>query len=368
MSSPSGYGLSAAPSSSNSMPVPVLDYLPPRPRQYRPRIGLIGAGGISEYHLRAYRACGWEVVAICDRTLAKAEQRAAEFYPEARCTTRYEELLNDAGIDVIDCTPHPEDRVLVVEEALLAGKHVLSQKPFVLDLAEGERLQAMARRLGVKLAVNHNGRWAPHFSAMRAAVQAGLIGQVGTLDCVLHWDHTWTAGTAFEEIEELVLFDFGIHWFDIATVLMGGELPVQVHALQSQLPYQRVRPPFAASVQAEYASGAQVRLCFNAHVKHGQEDRTVLAGSAGTLVASGPGLNEQRLWLHTAAGQCEIPLQGCWFENGFQGSMGELLCAIEEGREPQNSAESALLSLQFCLGAVALAKPQLPDISEGYVA
>jgi predicted dehydrogenase len=351
----SGYGISELAELGELAP-PELDYLPPRPKSYQPRIGLIGAGGISEYHLRAYRKMGWDVAAICDRSVGKAEQRALDFFPEAKVTTQLQDLLEDSSIDVLDCTPHPHDRVFLIEEALQAGKHVLSQKPFVLDLAEGERLARMADRLGLKLAINHNGRWAPHFSVMRAAVASRLLGRVGTLDCVLHWDHTWTAGTAFEEIEELVLFDFGIHWFDIATQLMGGRQPVTMQAMHSRLPYQQVKPPFAASVIAAYEDGAQVRFNFNAHVKHGQEDRTVLAGEKGTLVAYGPGLNDQRLEWFSEAGRCHIPLEGCWFENGFQGAMGELLCAIEEDRQPNNSAWSALASLEFCFRALRLVR------------
>ena len=350
----SHYGLSDI-AAAQSFTAPVLDYLPPVPRRYRPRIGLIGAGGISEYHLRAYQKAGWEVAAICDRTLAKAAARAREFCPEARVTSDYRELLALPDIDVIDATPHPAARLLIIEEALLAGKHLLSQKPFVLDLAEGERLAALAERLGLRLAVNHNGRWAPHFSYMAAAVRAGLIGEVASIDFILHWDHTWTAGTGFEEMQHLLLLDFGIHWFDIATVFMRGEPPTRVYASERRTSFQKMRPPFLASVIADYASGAQVRFNFNAHVQHGQQDSTIIAGSHGTLRASGPGLNEQRLWLHTAQGEAEVPLQGCWFDNGFAGSMGELLCAIEDQREPGNSARSSLASLRFCMAALASA-------------
>jgi predicted dehydrogenase len=348
----SGYGLSQG-SPGGTGAAPELRTSPPIPRHYFPNIGLVGAGGIAEYHLRAYRAMGLQVATICDRTLAKAEQRAAEFYPAAKVTTRLEDILEDPDIEVVDLTPHPEDRVFMIEAALLAGKHVLSQKPFVLDLAEGERLVAMARARGLQLAVNHNGRFAPHFAGMMDAVRSGLLGRVGTLDCLLHWDHTWTAGTRFEEIEELVLFDFGIHWFDFATCIMGGRLPVEIQARHSRLPYQTVKPPFAASVLALYDDGSQVRFNFNAHVSYGQEDRTVLCGERGTLVAHGPSLNQQLLHWHDASGSCEVPLEGCWFESGFQGTMGELLCAIEEGRSPSNSAESALRSLRFCLDALS---------------
>ncbi len=350
MSDSSGYGLSGA-TEAAKMIAPVLDYLPPGPRHYQPRIGLIGAGGISEYHLRAYQRRGWAVAGIADRTLAKAQARADAFAPGAFVTADYRELLARPEIDVIDATPHVRDRLPIVEAALLAGKHVLSQKPFTDDLAEGRRLVALAAEKNLRLAVNQNGRWAPHFSYLAAAVRAGLIGQVASIDFVLHWDHTWTAGTPFEEMKHLLLADFGIHWFDIATVLMGGALPEKVYASVRRTGFQAMKPPFLAAVIADYP-GAQVRLNFNAHVVYGQEDRTLIAGSHGTLRASGPGLNEQKAWLWTAQGEAEIPLRGCWFDNGFEGTMGELLCAIEENREPANSAASSLAGLAFCQAAV----------------
>jgi predicted dehydrogenase len=354
----SSYGLSDA-GPTDTMEAPKLDYRPPGPRAFRPRIGLIGAGGISEYHLRAYQRRGWEVVAIADRTLAKAEERALAFAPGAFVTTDYRAVLERSDIDVIDATPHPEARLPVIEAALHAGKHVLSQKPFVLDLNEGDRLVQLADAMGCKLAVNQNGRWAPHFSCLSAALKAGLLGHVASIDFVLHWDHTWTAGTSFEEIKHLLLFDFGVHWFDIATVFMGGALPDRVYASVQRTTFQTMKPPFLASVIADYA-GAQVRFNFNAHVKHGQEDRTIIAGSKGTMRASGPGLNEQRVWLWTDAGTCEVTLEGSWFESGFEGAMGELLCAIEDDREPAHSARENLKSLRFCHAALRSADSQQP--------
>ena len=110
------------------VPAPELPYLPPAPKRYRPRIGVIGAGGIAASHLDAYRAAGWDVAAICNRTRSKAKARAAVFAPRARVTDRYEDVLSDPDIDVVDITPHPADRTAIIEAALKAGKHVLSQK------------------------------------------------------------------------------------------------------------------------------------------------------------------------------------------------------------------------------------------------
>lgn len=349
----SSYGLSGA-GSGGAMAAPVLPYLPPRPRRYRPKIALIGCGGISEYHLRAYREMGLNVVALCDREAARAEKRRAEFFPEAEAFVDFRDVLRRNDIEVVDVALHPAVRVEVIEEALQAKKHVLSQKPFVLDLAVGERLVALAEVQGVKLAVNQNGRWAPHFSYMAAAIHAGVIGDVASVDFTLQWDHTWTAGTPFEEIHHLVLFDFGIHWFDMTARFMRGQRAERVTASVRRTSFQKMKPPILAHVMIDYPD-AQVRLNFNGHVRYGQEDRTVVCGSSGTLRSYGPSLSEQTVTLHTAEGQATVPLEGTWFASGFQGAMGELLCAIEQNREPSHSARNNLESLALCFAALASA-------------
>ncbi len=58
------------------------------------------------------------------------------------------------------------------------------------DLDVGERLVALAAEHDVKLAVNQNGRWAPPFSYLTAAVRSGLIGEVASVDFTLQCDHT----------------------------------------------------------------------------------------------------------------------------------------------------------------------------------
>jgi predicted dehydrogenase len=349
----SGYGLADV-AAAGIATAPSLAYLPPHPRAYRPKLALIGCGGISEYHLRAYRSLGLDVVVLCDHSRDRAERRRVEFYPEASVTTDWRDVLRRDDVAIVDIATHPHERVALIEAALHAGKHVLSQKPFVLDLDVGERLVALAAEKGLRLAVNLNGRWAPHFSYLAAAVQAGVIGDVASIDFTLQWDHTWTTGTAFEQMHHLVLFDFGIHWFDATARLMHGRTPQQVTASVARTAFQQMKPPILAQVAIDYAD-AQVRLAFNGHVKHGQEDRTVICGSRGTLRSFGPSLSEQTIVLHTADGEARPALEGTWFLNGFQGAMAELVCAIEDGREPTHNARDNLASLALCFAALASA-------------
>ncbi|MBL9212228.1 MAG: Gfo/Idh/MocA family oxidoreductase, partial [Opitutaceae bacterium] len=114
--SSSGYGLSHAISGA-TIQAPVLPYLPPRPKSYRPKIGLVGCGGIAEYHLRAYREMGLEVVVLCDRDGARAAQRRAEFFPGAEVTTDYRDVLRRSEVEVVDLALHPIERVEVIEAA-----------------------------------------------------------------------------------------------------------------------------------------------------------------------------------------------------------------------------------------------------------
>jgi len=348
--SDNSYGLANA-GEAVEITAPDLAYQPPRPKDYAPKIGLIGCGGITSYHLDAYKALNQRVVAFCDTDQKKATERRDTYNPAGTIHTDYRDVLSQDDIEVVDVATHPETRIPILEAAIDAGKHILSQKPFVVDIETGKRLCDRADEKGVKIAVNQNGRWAPHFSYIMRAIEAGMIGEVGSIDCTMQWDHTWTRGTDFEQIHHLMLYDFGIHWFDIIVAMMGNRPPKSVYASVEHLGYQQMKPPFLASVVIDF-NGAQARLNLNGHVIHGQEDRTIVAGSTGTLRAFGPELNNQQVALWSEAGHAKPQLDGCWFESGFEGTMGELLCAIEEDRKPFNNARDNLDSLALCFAAM----------------
>jgi predicted dehydrogenase len=345
------YSLSAK-SPQASLSAPDLPYRPRDPEDYRPAIGMIACGGITETHCKAYTQAGYNVVALCDLIEERAKKRQAEFFPNATITTDYREVLARKEIAVVDIATHPRERLPLIEAALKAGKHVLSQKPFVLDLDQGERLVRLAEAQGVRLAVNQNGRWAPHFSYIRQAVKRGLIGDLMSLHLGVHWDHTWTQGTPFEKIYDLIFYDFAIHWFDIASHLLGDRKIHRVTASRSRAVGQTLRQPMLAQAMLEF-EGGQGSLVFDAHIKYGSWDHTFVGGTKGTLTSTGPDLRHQTVTLITADGAATPQLEGDWFPGGFHGTMGELLCAIAEDREPINSARENLRSLALCFAAIA---------------
>ena len=194
------------------------------------------------------------------------------------------------------------------EQAIDAGKHILSQKPFVTDLDFGMRIVEKAERKGVRLAVNQNGRWAPHWSWIRQAIAAGILGQVVSARTAVNWNHNWIAGSVFEDVHFIVLYDFGIHWFDIASCFMrersrfGSPRPPRWRRAR------RWSPPFSQAL-VEYEDG-QASILFDANTLFGEQDSTSLSGTKGSVRSVGPDLNIQSVTLATAEGLRGRSLRG----------------------------------------------------------
>ncbi len=352
----SEYALVAA--TAAEIPAPDLPYRPPMPRDRSVPIALVGAGGISGAHLDAYRAYGLNVVAVCSRSLARAEAKRNAFFPKARATDDFESVLKDPAICILDITTHPDVRVELMRRALAAGKHVLSQKPFVEELDVGRELVELAAAKGLRLAVNQNGRWAPHLAYLREAARQGLIGDVTGVHVEIRWNHGWIAGTAFEAVDDLILWDFGIHWFDFLSSVVGDRAR-SVFATAARAKGQTARPPLLAEVLVAL-EGGQASLVFDGSTPFGARDSTAVVGTKGVASSAGPDLGHQAVELATEAGVARPKLDGTWFNDGFAGAMGELMRAIEEGREPLNSARDNLASIRLCQSALRSVRSNRP--------
>jgi len=351
------YALVAKPAA--EAPAPDLPYRPPMPRDRRAAIALVGAGGISGAHLEAYARYGLNVVAISSRDLERARARRDAYFPQARITDDFASLLSDPAVSVLDLTAHAGARLDLMRRALSAGKHVLSQKPFVENLDDGRDLVELAARRNLKLAVNQNGRWAPHLAYIREAVRAGLVAEVTGVHVEIRWDHGWIAGTPFEAIDDLILWDFGIHWFDFLASIIGDRVR-SVYATAARAAGQTARPPLLAQALVAF-DGGQASLIFDGATGYGARDSTAVIGAKGVAFSQGPDLGHQVVELHTEAGVARPKLSGAWFNDGFAGAMGELLCAIEDDREPLNSARANLSSLRLCQAALRSVRTGAPE-------
>jgi predicted dehydrogenase len=300
------------------------------------------------------------VAALCDLDPRLAERRRVEYYPEAAVYADVEQLLS-AGVEVVDVATRPAERAAIIEQALAAGCHVLSQKPFATDLATARRLVAAADAQGVKLAVNQNGRWAPHWAYARRLIAAGALGAVRSVSLDFHWH--WTPST--EGLDErsaagfersaagFLLLDYGIHLFDFVHCLVGDAQPRVVATVVSQArTLDGGGVPGLASTIIDFGQ-SQAVVSMNATAKGFFGHGTRIVAERGVISAARDTPGSQSVVVRTASGDYSPRLEGAWVPDGFMGAMTELLAAIEEDREPEHSGRDNLATLELTLQAIA---------------
>ncbi|MDR6557672.1 putative dehydrogenase [Arthrobacter pascens] len=327
-------------------------------------VGLVGCGWVAGQHLRSYRAAGVNVVALCDSDIERAKAYREEFYPDAVVYRDEQAMLAHPGLEVVDIATHVAVRPQLVRQAVRAGKHVLSQKPFVEDLSEGLQLAREARDAGVILAVNQNGRWTPHFGALLACIGAGLIGDVVSADFFVAWPHDLFVEDkpAFAAMEDLVLYDFGAHWFDlIGTLVPEGAL--EVRAVTASRKGQSVPVPMQAHALIS-ADNFIASVGFRAAERYAESGTFRVSGTRGVITHEGLSLGGDSVVVSTDDGEARISVSNDWFGHGMIGAMRPLLIAIESGLEPFNSPASSLTGLSLCFAAIesaATGKAVTPD-------
>jgi predicted dehydrogenase len=152
------------------------------------RVGLIGWGFAGRtFHGPLLAATpGLQLAAVATRQHAVLQQDWQQHArlrgaPPPRVVADYEALARDPGVElVVIATPNTSHHPLA-RAALLAGKHVVVDKPFTVTLDEADDLVALARRQGRLLSVFHNRRWDGDFLSLRAAIAGGALGEVREL-------------------------------------------------------------------------------------------------------------------------------------------------------------------------------------------
>jgi predicted dehydrogenase len=331
----------------------VPDHRPSFPATYRPGIGIVGCGGIVKLaHLPAYTAYGVDVVGVYDPSADATRDLQERFPVVGRVFDSFDELLDDPRIEVVDVATHPAKRVELMQRVLRAGKHVLSQKPFALDVGVARELVSEAERRGLRIAVNQNGRWAPPWRIATLLVEQGAIGEVCAVTHLYEHDFDWTLGSWPDELEHFVIYDFSAHWIDISRCWLAGKTPVGVRALEYRNPAQpaEAKAPWGAWILIEYEDGstAAIRSIGSASDRSGNP--FWIHGREGTIrgsVRKGTDFVE----LERAGVVSRYRLEGEWIPDGFAGTMGELCSAIAEDREPFNSGRHNLLSVELTQAA-----------------
>ncbi|PLT34464.1 Gfo/Idh/MocA family protein [Bacillus sp. V5-8f] len=209
------------------------------------KVGVIGTGFIGPTHIEAIRRLGFvEVVGLAASSLEAAKEKAAELgIPKAYAD--YREMLQDDEIQVVhNCTPN-NLHFEINKEAILAGKHVLSEKPLAVSSEESAELLALAKEHKVVHGVNFNYRQYPIVKQLTAMVKHDQLGKVNLVhgsylqDWLLYeTDFNWRLAPEAGG-KSRAIADIGSHWCDTVQYVTGKKI-VEVFAdLVTVLPVRK---------------------------------------------------------------------------------------------------------------------------------
>ena len=321
------------------------------------RVGLIGAGDISHYHLLAWQKLAEaEVLAICDTHQERAEARAQAFDIPRVCADAAG-MLGDLPLDVIDIATWRDTHAPLVRLAARYGRHCLCQKPLTATLGESVALVAEVERR-IRLMVHENRRFAPHFRQIGAWIAAGRLGELRQCHMIMHRSgfirgpdgaRPAVARTArMGEEPRLLIAETFIHQLDVLRWLLG---PLRVLAARALRTEPDMPGETLATIMLEtearvpvVLSGSFVAPGFGAAVS----DRLELIGSRSSILLEGDRLEIQGAFHETRTFDARHPYQAC-----FDEAIAHFARALLGGAPFESDARDNLRTLKLVEDAYA---------------
>jgi predicted dehydrogenase len=341
-----------------------VDYKPHLGKKTDYGIGFIGTGGIVQYaHIPAYKKAGFRMVACYDLNPDNA-RKVAEQHDIPKAYASLDELLVDPAVQIVDIAVPPWEQLKIVEQAADAGKHMLCQKPLSNTFSEAVQIVEVAKKAGLKQAINQQMRWDAGIRASKHLIEQGVIGQ--PTDAQLHisvatpW-HMWPWLAAVPRLE--VMFH-SIHYLDAMRYLFGD--PEWVTSRHARYAAQgNVKGETKTITILDYASGLQILVAVNHYNQWATPYATfrfigtegAIDGTVGLMYNYPTGRPDTlEITSKQYGGGVKITptLDEMWIPDAFVGTMASLMEAIETNSQPQDNSTADNLNTLRVVNAAYL--------------
>lgn len=269
-------------------------------------VGVVGYGMSAKvFHIPFIKTTpNLKLHSIVQRSPKEGNSAPAD-HPDAKHYTDLDSLLADPEVDVVVITTPPNNHFTQTKAVLEAGKHVLTEKPFVPTSEEAEKLIAIAKEKGRLICVYQNRRWDTDFLLVKHLVSEGTLGRI--LDVDTHFDRykaeaptNWKGDLDISQGGTAV-FDLGTHLIDQAYVLFG--MPQAVHGRllsQREGRISETTAPDSVSAELIYSNGLIVRVRIGVLSVETTQPRFWVRGSKGSFHKTGLDPQEDALKAGTA--------------------------------------------------------------------
>ena len=186
------------------------------------RVGIIGLGYWGPKLARNFHNLDSASLVMASDLREERFDDLKQLCPNAVVTNDYKDLLNGSVDAVVIATP-VSLHYRLAKEALLAGKHVLVEKPLTENMIQGEELVAIARQNNLRLMVGHTFLYNPAVETVRRVIQSGDLGDVYYLNAT-----RVNLGLLQPDIN--VMWDLAPHDLSIFNFILDED-PIKVSAL-----------------------------------------------------------------------------------------------------------------------------------------
>lgn len=168
---------------------------------------------------------GFNFYGVWERTKNLAQEK----YPGVKTFRTLEELLDDKDIELVVVNTPSVTHYDYARQAILAGKHLIVEKPFTATEAQAQELIELARKKNVKLSVYQNRRYDSDYKTVKNILDEGWLGKI--IDAEIHYDR-YVPALSYKVHKETptpavgCLYDLGSHLIDQALQLFGIPLAV----------------------------------------------------------------------------------------------------------------------------------------------
>ncbi|WP_099864156.1 Gfo/Idh/MocA family protein [Pararhizobium haloflavum] len=337
-------------------------------------IGIIGCGNISATYFRyAPKFRGIRIVGCADMNRAAADARAAEFGVEAMDV---DALLADERIGLVVNLTIPDAHFAVSKRILQAGKHVYSEKPLVLSMAEGLKLKAIADEKGLSVGSAPDTFLGGAHQLARKAIDEGAVGTIigGTCHVMNHGMEHWHPNPDFfYKPGGGPILDLGPYYIANLINLVGpvkrvaalATTPIPERTITSQ-PRKgetlAVSTPTSINALLEFANGATVTLSASWDVWAHRHANMELYGTEGSIFVPDPNffggtveiaardnpIEDMQAWEHPL-GVPNEKHDHAMMANYRTAGLADMALAIAEKRDARCSLERSLHGMEILL-------------------
>jgi predicted dehydrogenase len=334
----------------------------------RVRVGLIGAGFITDVHATALaHVCAAEVVAIASEHTAHAREVAARFSVRD-VEPSWEALLERPDIEVVTIAVPNYLHARICIAAAERGKHVIVEKPLCLTLEEADAMIAACRDHGVKLMYAEPLVFTPKYERARQLAAEGALGDIYLVKQLEK--HSGPHAEWFWDVNRAgggVLMDMGCHGFEWFRHVLGKPAVKSVSAtLNTVMHGNRTAAEDHAIVVVTFAGGV-VGLNETSWVQQGgMQDRAEIYGTKGVTYAdllmgsslvtyseAGYGYAVEKAG--ATAGWSFTMYEEVW-HSGFVAEMQHFIDCVAHDREPIETGEDGRAVLEMIYAAYESAR------------